>query len=501
MIRVLIAEDEPPVLRRTRRLIEHIDPDFCVAATAGDGEEALEKLRTEHIDVLFTDIRMPVMDGVKLMAQAERLYPDCSIVVLSGYQDFAYVSAAIRAQAADYLLKPVSEDTLEKLLYKLKEKFVARQQERLQQSVAARMFHMFPDAPPDGLQSVSLRLCLFCAGALPPAADADPAGVEPDVWQKVSLAGLTKTLGGDGVLFVQEYMGDTPAERILAVQQAEGTAADWQEPLYRLALSQSSLPLHCACLDGAVTVSAIGKTHKKLRRVLAERIVIGQSLFTAVTLESMDAAKPRDTDYAEDSEAAMQYADALSGGDAKKSAAARRAMLERFEAECWPQRRVLRFFQRVVTLLESKSPDPGRVLSYRDWFFSAVAMAASYAELEEIVQALGQAPPADGEGNETIQKVRDYLQTHFAQHITGQTLARQFGYVPSYISYLFRQNYGLSPADYLIWVRLSKAKELLRAQPAPLVREVAEQVGFKNQYHFSRVFKKNEGVWPSEFKA
>ena len=333
MIRVLIAEDEPPVLRRTRRLIEHIDPDFCVAATAGDGEEALEKLRTEHIDVLFTDIRMPVMDGMKLMAQAERLYPDCSIVVLSGYQDFAYVSAAIRAQAADYLLKPVSEETLEKLLYKLKEKFTARQQERLQQSVAARMFHMFPDAPPDGLQSVNLHLCLFCAGALPPAADADLAGAEPDVWQKVSLAGLTKTLGRESVLFVQEYMGDTPAERILVVQQAEGAEAAWPEPLYRLVREQSSLPLHCACLSGTVPVSAIGKTHKKLRRFLAERIVIGQSLYETVSLETMDAVKPRDTDFAEDSEAAMQYADALCGGDLKKCAAVRSEMLERFARE------------------------------------------------------------------------------------------------------------------------------------------------------------------------
>ena len=71
MIRVLIAEDEPPILRRTRRLIERIDPDFSVAAVAADGEEALEKMRAEHFDVLFTDIRMPVMDGMKLMKQVQ----------------------------------------------------------------------------------------------------------------------------------------------------------------------------------------------------------------------------------------------------------------------------------------------------------------------------------------------------------------------------------------------------------------------------------------------
>jgi len=241
--------------------------------------------------------------------------------------------------------------------------------------------------------------------------------------------------------------------------------------------------------------------HKRLRRLLAERIIIGRSLYETIYGKALETAKPRGGDFADDSELAALYADLLAGGDVKKSAAFRHALLERFDQENWTHRRVLRCFQRVVTLLESKSHDPEKVLSYREWFLSAVARAASLKELEEIVKSLDIAEPPAGEGNETIAKVREYLRSHYAEHITGQMLAKQFGYVPSYISYLFRQAYGLSPSDYLIWVRLEKAKELMRGQPALLVREVAEQVGFKNQYHFSRVFKKFEGLWPSDFKS
>ena len=86
MIRVLIVEDEPPIQRRTKRMIEHIDPAFTVAAIAGDGEEALDRMRKEHFDVIFTDIRMPVMDGMQLMNTVQQLYPSCAIVVLSGYR-------------------------------------------------------------------------------------------------------------------------------------------------------------------------------------------------------------------------------------------------------------------------------------------------------------------------------------------------------------------------------------------------------------------------------
>jgi len=351
------------------------------------------------------------------------------------------------------------------------------------------------------LQAVSLGICLFCAGALPQAAEPDGYGDAPDVWQKVSLAGITKALCGDNVLFVQEYMGDSRSERILVYQQAEPADRGWTKRLYEEVLSQSELPVSCACLAEPVPVTEIGTAHKRLRRLLAERIVIGQSLYEAVSLRALEQMKRQGGDFAEDSEIASRCADLLMGGDPKKITAFRRELFARFAQESWTQRRVLRFFQRVITLLESKSPDPAGVLPYREWFFTAVGMAASLAELEEIVQSLDLSQTTVSEGNETIGRVRDYLQSHFAEHITGQTLARQFGYVPSYISYLFKQTYGLSPTDYLTWLRLDKAKELMLSQPSLLVREVAEQVGFKNQYHFSRVFKKIEGLWPTDFKG
>ncbi|HPF87484.1 MAG TPA: response regulator [Candidatus Limiplasma sp.] len=501
MIRVLIAEDEPPILRRTKRLIEHIDPDFCVAATAGDGEEALEKLKTEYFDVLFTDIRMPVMDGLRLMDTVQTLYPDCSIVVLSGYQDFDYVASAIRAQAVDYLLKPLTEETLEKLLFKLKEKFIARKQERMQQSIAARINHMFPAQKADRLQAVQLGICLFCAGAMPHSADGELYSHASDIWQKLSLVGLAKEIGGDRMPFVQEYMGDTPAERILVYQPEETAPADMMQMLYQRVQAQSALPINCACLCDTAIVPDIGWLHKRLRRLLADRIIIGKSLYESISVQALANMEFTDNDFAADSETAKHYAELIIGGDPENSQAFRHDLFTRFEQESWTQRRVLTLFLRVITLLESRSQDPGHVFQYREWFHQAVSQASSLQELEEIVQSLDTSSIAISEGNTTIQKVEEYLRSHYTEHITGQTLSKMFGYVPSYISFLFRQAYGQSPTDYLTRIRLDKAKALMRSNPTLLVREVAEQVGFKNQYHFSRVFKKVEGLWPTDFKG
>ena len=104
-----------------------------------DGEEALERLKTVRCDVVFTDIRMPIMDGTELMQRVRRQYPEIMLVVLSGYSDFSYVSEAVRSQAVDYLLKPLTEEALAKLLAQLKERYLAREHEQIRRKLAARI--------------------------------------------------------------------------------------------------------------------------------------------------------------------------------------------------------------------------------------------------------------------------------------------------------------------------------------------------------------------------
>ena len=71
--------------------------------------------------------------------------------------------------------------------------------------------------------------------------------------------------------------------------------------------------------------------------------------------------------------------------------------------------------------------------------------------------------------------------------------------MPSYVSMLFRREYGVSPSEYLTNIRIEQAKRRMLENPGELIRDVALAVGFKSQHHFSRTFKSHEGVWPSDF--
>jgi YesN/AraC family two-component response regulator len=98
-----------------------------------------------------------------------------------------------------------------------------------------------------------------------------------------------------------------------------------------------------------------------------------------------------------------------------------------------------------------------------------------------------------------IENIENYLIKNYSSSITSTVLSKEFGFVPSYISRLFRQYKGVSPSEYLTHYRIEKAKQIMRENPELLVKEIADQVGFKEAYYFSKTFKKETGIWPSDY--
>lgn len=121
-MQVLIVDDEAIIREGLRAMIPWEEYGFQRPDTAFNGVEALRKMVDNSYDLLITDIRMPVMDGLELSKNVSIQYPNCAIIILSGYGDFAYAQQAIDCGVFSYLLKPVNEEKLEELLYRLKEK-------------------------------------------------------------------------------------------------------------------------------------------------------------------------------------------------------------------------------------------------------------------------------------------------------------------------------------------------------------------------------------------
>ena len=103
---VLLVEDELLVRTGMRTLVDWEGNDFHLAAEASNGKEALELMRQMQIDIVITDIRMPIMDGLTLIEHIREWEYPCDIVVLSSYDDFEYVRKAMQLGVQDFIHKP-----------------------------------------------------------------------------------------------------------------------------------------------------------------------------------------------------------------------------------------------------------------------------------------------------------------------------------------------------------------------------------------------------------
>ena len=127
--KVIVADDERLIANNIAWRIEDSNKAFHVVSRAGTGLEALEQAAELLPDVVFSDIKMPEMDGIELIARLRETHPDILCVIISGYSDFDYMKAAIQNSAVDYLLKPVNPEELKRLLQRLEAKLLAREQQ------------------------------------------------------------------------------------------------------------------------------------------------------------------------------------------------------------------------------------------------------------------------------------------------------------------------------------------------------------------------------------
>ena len=131
MLTILIVDDEKLERNGIKFLLKREKEEFRILE-ATNGKDAMGVLASNHVDILFSDVKMPYMNGLELVRQVRETNEDMEIVIFSGYNDFSYAREALRYGVVDYVLKPVDPEEFSKTLLRVIQNIKTRVSEREQ---------------------------------------------------------------------------------------------------------------------------------------------------------------------------------------------------------------------------------------------------------------------------------------------------------------------------------------------------------------------------------
>lgn len=126
MLRLMIVDDEQIIREALSSMIDYTSLGYEVIATAKNGMEAYDRIRDDYPDVVITDIKMPILNGLELIERASRIDSRITFILLSGYREFEYAKQAMTYGVRYYLLKPTDKQELINCLDTIREEKKAK---------------------------------------------------------------------------------------------------------------------------------------------------------------------------------------------------------------------------------------------------------------------------------------------------------------------------------------------------------------------------------------
>lgn len=530
-MRAIIVDDEPMQIQGLVRHISWKALGYEEPLTAQSGKEALAILQETPVDVLITDVSMPGMTGIELLARCKADYPalqSMQTVMISGYDEFEFVQEAIHLGAKAYVLKPVRTEELELKLAGFREVYEKKKQieqetallkEKVTESYEVLQERFVKDMIEGWIHSDELleswrrlldlpggewQTSLFLFGYDRLFRD-NPHDAKERIMYSEGLLNCVK-LGLAG--FSTAYIGKTGADE-LAVIVLNAT------PLARARLEKQLTFIQDILREqytASVTVgisrecrswTEIPLLYKEVRHMMSGARLAGYGQILYFDQSLMNEYQ----DFRLREEYIPEIVKLLDSGQSERAAAYFNHAFEMLLARepvsfsyvqafgmgllselARKTKRLHETDTEMNILMWQRLIDCTGVNEVRKVVLEYLAQYAKLSQGEQVVQQ-----------HNLIQRVARQLEERLQENITVKQLAEQFHLNHSYLSVLFKKEMGRTISDFTQEARMNKAKELLR-DPNIKVYEVAEQVGFQTAAYFTFLFKKTTGTTPQEFR-
>ncbi len=518
MYKVLLVDDEPSAIERLS-MMDWNRFGFSVCGTAENGEDALEIIKLCDPDLVVTDLKMPVIDGLKLISIcSEILNSNAKFVILSGYGEFAYAREAMKYNAAGYILKPFVDTELEETISKIAQQirndrmnreytenrlaFVARQtfrritegEVKSQLLERAAMFLNISD-------NDTIKCLLINAGANKTGDIAADAGaVRP---QEIQVRNMIESAIGEYRYNLFED-GEGRFGLILCERMPfYNTIGSFASKLAVRLRDLTGGPVLLSLSASAAGAAMLPEIYRQSRLAQDFAWFSGEGCFIRyedIQNKNMDnlpcMEKPRDLMEVVSKEASDRITSTVRQlfcgfMENMKAPGCVRAFVRNFEFEA----------VKLIGELSSGSEDLTRVSADFDMVVGSLTIKRlqdSFLELCLQLAAKINFLKQNGD-RDIVSELKSYIRSNFSRDITLKELASVFYMNPVYLGQLFKKSTGKQFNEYLHEVRIEEAKKLLK-RTGMKISEIALAVGYNDPKYFLSKFRSIAKMAPSDYK-
>ncbi len=531
MIKILIVDDEAIIRKGIITSIDWESMGMTVVGEAANGREGFEKALLLQPDIVITDVRMPVVDGLELTKLLRENMPDVRVVIISGYDEFKYAREALRMGVNEYLLKPIGADELIKIMRKQCDEIIKKNNEISQDIRIKTIFR-------ENLIYMQTR---FITSILK-----GDGGTISDIIDKsqelnVDLSGKEFQLiiiDIDDFFLITE--NKISSEKELLINKIKNCAEEILNPSTKSIVCVSDSDYLFSIINvkdsnrydlfnlykeirytvkkqyGITLTIGVSKIYKAISElpmaydevlcILKNKVFVGKDRIITIDDVEKVGTVSQGIYPSSDEKEVIGY---LKTMDIDKLFMVLERMYSNFIVTKADYSEVKNTCLRVIAIAESQLDELGvDFRNYGERHFGGYAEIEKYETIEDIklwmknifqgyIEAMQKGKNEKFKG--IVKVAMQYMNDHYAENIGVEDIAAITYVSPNYFSRVFKKETGKSFTEWLNTVRLDKAKVILKDIKFR-VYEVAEKVGYNDYKIFANNFKKYVGCTPKEYR-
>lgn len=531
MYRIILIDDEPLILAGIASLINWEEHDCCIVGKATNGHTAIDLILKTKPDIVITDIRMPVMNGLELIQACREKNCEFAFIFLTNLEDFQLAKQAVHLGAADYLVKlDLHPQTLIQALDQAKEQcsrleshhnrelytlLLKDNQKQLERNYFSQLILHPSDKEP--LSNPEIDACYENAYVI--LVQMKPEQIlfgqtEAYDFQFISSQ-LTEVVSGIGTRYFSSHTILMPQEDTMLLAAAPKPESDNEN-----SLSEFCTKVNIALGTYFALTALFGISQKKTSAPqLAQAFSEAQS---ALELCYYDSTLRIAFYQNKESRTEQNSHKEFNINFLKKSMSA--AVLEN---ESQDLREIFSELSQLFTqykpdktqaasaciniysylhdLLQNESSDE----SIFPYSIDIAEQLSRLGSLDDILAWLNSfcekictllTDRKEKRSDKFVHMAKRYIHEHYREKLTLSDIAEHLKISPGYLSSCFSRSMNRTVSDYIAEVKIEHAKELIDSGQY-LIYEIADQLGFENAYYFSKVFKKVTGMAPKNYEC